>query len=140
MRDIWERGGADPPPNGEVKYMTWNVRRRSYAPHERSRPRAHDLPEEPMTTTISSTGPILAHLPPPPDVRTRLALTERLQGHTTSESWLPAGIWRELDALRDEQLRHRRQVVEVLEALNALDARFKQEDAEHTQALRQARP
>ncbi|MDQ3355907.1 MAG: hypothetical protein M3502_04170 [Actinomycetota bacterium] len=83
-------------------------------------------------------GPILGELPPPPNVATRLALTERLHGHTTSTSWLPAGLFPVLDELREEQLRLRRQVVADVEALGALDAKFKQEDAEHTEQLRQA--
>ena len=92
-----------------------------------------------MTTkTISDQAPILGYLPEPPDVPTRLALTNRLHGHTTSESFLPEGVWPELDELREEALRHRRQVVAHLEARKALLAGYAAEDKAHTEALRQA--
>lgn len=91
-----------------------------------------------MTKSKQIMGPILGHLPPPPDVRRRLSLTESLRGHSTSPGWLPPGIWPELDELRDEQLRHRRQAVAAIEAREALLAGYAAEDAEHTEALRQA--
>lgn len=90
------------------------------------------------STQITESGPILGHLPRPPDVRTGLLLVEKLQGHTSSPAWLPEGIWPELDELRDEQLARRRQIVTLLEARGALLAGFSAEDKEHTRALEQA--
>lgn len=94
-----------------------------------------------MTTTtqkIPDSGSILGLLPAPPDVRTRLLLAENLRGLTTAESWLPEGLWPELDDLREEHLRFRRQVVAVIEERASLLARYAAEDKDHVEALRQA--
>lgn len=90
-----------------------------------------------QTTKQTDTGGAL-NIPQPPDVATRRALDESLKGHTTSAAWLPEGLWPELDDLRSEQLRLRGQVASELEALRALKARFRKEDAEHEEGLLQA--
>jgi hypothetical protein len=80
-------------------------------------------------------GPL--KLPAPPDVASHKA-AERLYGHTTSPTWLPEGVWPELDALRDEQHRLRAQVAAELDSLDALEAQNRREDSHHAEALRQA--
>ncbi len=80
-------------------------------------------------------GPL--RLPQPPDPAAHRALAS-LKGHTTSPVWLPEGVWPELDDLRNEQLRLRAQVASDLQALDALAAGFRKEDAEHGERLRQA--
>jgi len=62
----------------------------------------------------------------------------RLKGHTTSARLLPEGEFPLLDELRGEQLRLRSQVAADLDVLAALDARFKAEDEQHAERLRQA--
>lgn len=76
----------------------------------------------------------------PPSVAARRALTDRLHGHTTSERWLPEGLWPELDKVRDDQLRLCGQVAANIAALDQLAERFKAEDDEHAEQLRQAHP
>lgn len=87
-------------------------------------------------THSASRGPL--KLPTQKDVSVRRAMSESLKGHTTSTAWLPEGSWPELDELRREQLRLRQQVELELEALSALDSAFREEDAAHAEALRQA--
>jgi hypothetical protein len=81
-------------------------------------------------------GPL--KIPMPPDVATRRAVTEKLHGHTTAASWLPEGIWPELDELRAEQLRLRAQVAAEVHALENLVRKFSREDSEHNKRLREA--
>ena len=88
-------------------------------------------------TNPDDSGPILARLPAPPDVATRRVIEGRLAGHTTSPSWLPRGLFAQLDALADEHARHRRQCVTHLDALDKLNAKYAGEDKKHTEALRQ---
>jgi len=90
------------------------------------------------TTQITDSGPILALLPEAPDVAIRLALLKSLQGHTTSSTFLPQGLWPELDDARAEQLRLRAQAIAILEERNVLLARHSNEDEAHAEALRQA--
>jgi hypothetical protein len=69
----------------------------------------------------------------------RVAL--KLRGHSTSDLWLrlPEGLsWPELDEIRAEHLRVRGQVAAELAALSTLGARFRDEDQQHDQDLRQA--
>lgn len=91
-----------------------------------------------MTNSVENqqAGPL--KFPPPPDTKTRVAVNQQLQGHTTSAQWLPEGLWPELDELRGEQLRMRAQVAVELDALEALDRKHRLEDREHQQRLRQA--
>jgi hypothetical protein len=80
-------------------------------------------------------GPL--KIPAPRLVKTRRAL-QRLYGHTTSDAWIPEGLWPELDELRPEHLRLRGQVADQLEALDALAKKYSAEDAAHSERLRQA--
>jgi hypothetical protein len=89
-----------------------------------------------MPTDTTATGPL--KFPAPPDAPTARAINERLRGHTTAPDWLPAGVFDWLDALRHEHLRLRGQVASDLEALSELTAKFRGEDAEHQEALRQS--
>ena len=89
-----------------------------------------------MQSSTHATGPL--KLPAPPDAATRRAVAERLKEHTTSPAWLPEGVFSELDAVRAEHHRLRGQVAADLEALDALSSRFRREDAEHAERLRQA--
>jgi hypothetical protein len=77
-------------------------------------------------------------VPLPPDPKARTVMTEQLRGYTTSDRWLPEGMWPALDELRTEQLRLRAQVAADLSALNDLATRFRVEDLEHQERLRQA--
>jgi hypothetical protein len=83
----------------------------------------------------SNGGPL--KIPAPRLVKTRRAL-QRLYGHTTSDAWIPEGLWPELDELRPEHLRLRGQVADQLEALDALAKKHSAEDAAHSARLRQA--
>ncbi len=65
-------------------------------------------------------------------------MTEHLRGHSTSDAWLPAGLFDSLDAVRDEHLRLREQVASEIAALKHLDAKFKAEDENYAEQLRQA--
>jgi hypothetical protein len=94
------------------------------------------MKEAAMPTDTMATSPL--KFPAPPDAATARAIRERLRGHTTATDWLLAGVFDWLDDLRDEHLRLRGQVAEDLEALNQLTAKFRREDAEHQEALRQA--
>ena len=67
-----------------------------------------------------------------------MAARTNLRGHSTAANWLPDGLWPELDQLRAEQLRVREQVVTELTAREALQARFRAEDKQHEERLRQA--
>jgi hypothetical protein len=80
-------------------------------------------------------GPL--KLPPSQNPETARA-ARRLRGHSTSDLWLPEGLWRELDDLRAEQLRVRSQVAAELASLDASVARFRDEDQAHQKKLRQA--
>lgn len=80
-------------------------------------------------------GPL--RLPPPPNVEAALA-QQKLRGHSTSDRWLPQGLWPELEELRSEQLRLRHQVGTELAALEAARTRFRKQDERHEFALRQA--
>jgi hypothetical protein len=62
----------------------------------------------------------------------------RARPHSTSDVWLPEGLWDELDAVRAEHLRLRDQVASELTALEALDERVLREKREHDEKLRQA--
>lgn len=88
-----------------------------------------------MSHITESSKPL--KFPPAPDPDAARAL-RRLQGHTTSPEWLPPGVWEALDELRGEQHRLRRQVADELHALEELAAKFRREDAQHAEALRQA--
>jgi hypothetical protein len=83
-------------------------------------------------------GPLLSLLPPPPDARMRTMLVERLGGHTTSEQWLPAGLWDELDQVRDRHLKVRSRVLAELRTLRGLESKFAKEDRDYDARLRDA--
>jgi hypothetical protein len=91
-----------------------------------------------MTTQAQdtrATGPL--KLPKPPDIETARAL-QRLAGHTTSEAWIPEDLTVELNQLRREHIRLRRQVVAELQARSELARGFQREDDEREAALRLA--
>jgi hypothetical protein len=75
--------------------------------------------------------------PAPPNVEAARS-AQKLRGHSTSDRWLPEGLWRELDELRSEQLRVREQVGAELAALEAARARFAEDDKRQDEQLRQA--
>jgi hypothetical protein len=83
-------------------------------------------------------GPLLSLLPQPPDARTRVLLVERLGGHTTSEQWLPAGLWDELDRVRDRHVTVRSRVLAELRTLRGLESKFAKEDRDYDARLRDA--
>lgn len=90
-----------------------------------------------MSDCHNQEGPL--RLPPsPPSPAASRAVREKLRGHSTAANWLPEGVWPELDELRGEQLRVRGQVVAELTALEAVESRFRAEDEQHEQQLRQA--
>jgi hypothetical protein len=84
-------------------------------------------------------GPLkLRDVPQPPTREASRALESLRRGHSTSDLWLPEGLWPELDAIRAEQIRVRSQAAAELSALAALDERFGAEDRDHADKLRQA--
>jgi hypothetical protein len=91
-----------------------------------------------MTRQTSNHEPGPLQIPLPSDTKTRVAMAEHLRGYTTSERWLPEGLWPELDELRAEQLRLRDQVAADLDALHDLLTKFRLEDREHQERLLQA--
>ena len=82
-------------------------------------------------------GPLVLPLSPPSADAAR-AVREKLRGHSTAPNWLPEGLWPEMDELRSEQLRVRNQIAAELAALDAVNARFRDEDRQHERQLRQA--
>lgn len=89
-------------------------------------------------TTKAQDGPLLIPLRPGGRVEIRVALTERLKGHTTSANWLPAGLSPELDTLRVEFGRLRSRAALDLQALDDLIAEHHAEDRKHQKALEHA--
>ncbi len=92
-----------------------------------------------MSNEQTKTGPLKLQLSPPNMEAARAVQKLRGSGsHSTSDLWLPEGLWPELDELRSEHLRVRSQVAAELTALEALDQRFREEDKQHEHKLCQA--
>jgi hypothetical protein len=83
-------------------------------------------------------GPLRIPIAPGGRVEVRLALTERLKGHTTSAGWLPAGLSPELDELRTNSLRLRGRAANDLRAMEQLHREQQDEDRKHQVALQHA--
>lgn len=77
-------------------------------------------------------------LPAPTLVHVRKTIVRDLRGATTHPDWIPEGLSNELDALRNTHIRLRAQCATELTALDELARRFRREDAEHAERLRQA--
>lgn len=90
-------------------------------------------------TSVDGSG-ILRWPVPAPDPETSTLLTQSLNGFAKSSMWLmaTAGLWPELDAVREEYERVFGLVRRDIDALNALLARFKAEDAAYDAGLAQA--
>ena len=63
---------------------------------------------------------------------------ERLAGRVIDPGWLPLGLHPNIDAARERHLELLRHVAGVVDELQALRKRWKQEDAAHAEALREA--
>lgn len=83
-------------------------------------------------------GPLRIPVAPGRRVEVRPALTERLNGHTTSTDWLPLGLSHELDELRTNFVRLRERAAGDLHASEQTDRQHDDEDRKHQAAMQQA--
>ena len=80
--------------------------------------------------------PNLRALGRPPTAKLGRLLAERT--FELEPGWLPAGLWPDLDALREEHHRRVERLVGACQAVERLAAKFATEDERHSEALRQA--
>lgn len=73
--------------------------------------------------------------PVPPGAAVPLVVSSQLHGHTSSDRWLPSGLWPELDGLRERHLKLRAQAIAEADRVRAVAEQHKREDSEHSKAL-----
>jgi hypothetical protein len=91
-----------------------------------------------LITTTDTEAPPSPLKPPQPRSVKEGRLVMRLRGLTTAASWLPAGLWDELDQARDEHLRLRARASDEIDSLHDLHRRYRAEDINRNVALKNA--